>query len=74
MNPMFRLNKIGKNPHLVSDRDNLDSDCKTVNAFVNALSAPDGSMESLARPSTPRMHRQALICIWISLYGNHLHG
>ena len=53
----FRLNKIGKNPHLVSDRENLDSDCKTVNAIVNALSGPEagGSTDSLT-PPPPRIH------------------
>ena len=46
-----RLNKIGKNPHLVSNRETLDSDCKTMNAIVNALSgcgSDVGSMESLS--------------------------
>ena len=53
----FRLNKIGKNPHLVSDRENLDSDCKTVNAIVNALSGPEaGSADSLNTPPPPRIH------------------
>ena len=51
----YRLNKIGKNPHLVSDRENLDSDCKTVNAIVNALSGSGGSMDSFQQPSTPQM-------------------
>ena len=36
-----RLNKIGKNPNLVSNRDNLDIDTKTVNAFVNAISTKE---------------------------------
>ena len=52
-----RLNKIGKNPHLVSNRETLDSDCKTMNAIVNALSGGGsdvGSLESLPRTSTPR--------------------
>ena len=50
-----RLNKIGKNPHLVSNRETLDSDCKTMNAIVNALSGGSdvGSLESLPRMSTP---------------------
>ena len=53
----YRLNKIGKNPHLVSNRETLDSDCKTMNAIVNALSGGGsdvGSLESLPRTSTPR--------------------
>ena len=33
-----RLNKIGKNPHLVSDRDTLDSDWRQMNALLKALS------------------------------------
>ena len=52
-----RLNKIGKNPHLVSNRETLDSDCKTMNAIVNALSGGGsdvGSLESLPLPSSPR--------------------
>lgn len=32
-----RLNKIGKNPTIVSNREDLQSDCKTVNAIVSAL-------------------------------------
>ena len=54
---LCRLNKIGKNPHLVSNRETLDSDCKTMNAIVNALSggSDPGSLESLPHPSTPRL-------------------
>ena len=58
-----RLNKIGKNPHLVSNRETLDSDCKTMNAIVNALSGGGsdvGSLESLPRASTPRPNLQDL--------------
>ena len=58
-----RLNKIGKNPHLVSNRETLDSDCKTMNAIVNALSGGGsdvGSLESLTRTSTPRPNLQDL--------------
>ena len=58
-----RLNKIGKNPHLVSNRETLDSDCKTMNAIVNALSGGGsdvGSLESLPLPSTPRPNLQDL--------------
>ena len=57
-----RLNKIGKNPHLVSNRETLDSDCKTMNAIVNALSGGGsdvGSLESLPL-STPRPNLQDL--------------
>ena len=53
----LRLNKIGKNPHLVSNRETLDSDCKTMNAIVNALSGGGsdvGSMESLPQSFHPR--------------------
>ena len=53
----FRLNKIGKNPHLVSNRETLDSDCKTMNAIVNALSGGGsdvGSLESLPQSFHPR--------------------
>ena len=35
------MNKIGKNPNLVPNRDNLDIDTKTVNAFVNAISTKE---------------------------------
>lgn len=34
-----RLNKIGKNPSIVSNREDLTNDCKTVNAIVNALAS-----------------------------------
>ena len=34
----LRLNKIGKNPHLVSDRETLDSDWRQMNALLKALS------------------------------------
>ena len=46
----------------MSDRDNLDSDCKTVNAIVNALSArgdDNGSLESLQhQPHQRRQYQQ----------------
>ncbi|CAL4084769.1 unnamed protein product [Meganyctiphanes norvegica] len=32
-----RLNKIGKNPSIVSNREDLSNDCKAVTAIVNAL-------------------------------------
>ena len=35
---LLRLNKIGKNPHLVSDRETLDSDWRQMNALLKALS------------------------------------
>jgi hypothetical protein len=63
---MFSLNKIGKNPHLVSDRENLVSDCQTMNAIVNALSAsrsPGGSSESLTH------HPQQAGVIFCSVLG-----
>ncbi|XP_069941624.1 potassium/sodium hyperpolarization-activated cyclic nucleotide-gated channel 3 isoform X2 [Cherax quadricarinatus] len=34
-----RLNKIGKNPSIVSNREDLTNDCKTVNAIVTALAS-----------------------------------
>ena len=44
----LRLNKIGKNPHLVSERDTLESDCQQMNDIVAALSAADNdSLDSL---------------------------
>ena len=64
-----RLNKIGKNPHLVSNRETLDSDCKTMNAIVNALSGGGsdvGSLESLPQSFHPRNNlRQHW---WISMF------
>ena len=45
---LFRLNKIGKNPHLVSERETLESDCQQMNDIVAALSAADNdSLDSL---------------------------
>ncbi|GAB6019970.1 hypothetical protein CHUAL_001497 [Chamberlinius hualienensis] len=41
-----RLNKIGKNPSIVSNREDLQTDCKTVNAIVNALSVQSGQTTS----------------------------
>jgi hypothetical protein len=61
-NFLSSLNKIGKNPHLVSDRENLESDCQTMNAIVNALSAgrsPCGSTESLGGENSHHHHHQA---------------
>ena len=44
----FRLNKIGKNPHMVSERETLVSDCQQMNDIVAALSAADNdSLDSL---------------------------
>lgn len=33
----FRLHKIGKNPHLVSSRATLESDCRQISDIVSAL-------------------------------------
>ena len=45
---LFRLNKIGKNPHMVSERETLESDCQQMNDIVAALSAADNdSLDSL---------------------------
>ena len=64
----FRLNKIGKNPTMVSNREDLQSDCKTVNAIVSGMSAGGhsgpGSTEEFGgqhlghrrRSSTGRIH------------------
>lgn len=64
----FRLNKIGKNPTMVSNREDLQSDCKTVNAIVSGMSAgghsEPGSTEEFGgqhlghrrRSSTGRIH------------------
>ena len=41
VNKSFRLNKIGKNPHLVSERETLESDCRQMNDIVRALSAAE---------------------------------
>lgn len=49
---LYRLNKIGKNPHLVSERETLDSDCRQMNDIVNALSAAE--TDSMESPSPSR--------------------
>ena len=41
-----RLHKIGKNPHLVSNRANLESDCRQISDIVSAL-AQAGSAPAL---------------------------
>lgn len=41
-----RLNKIGKNPSMVSNREDFHTDCKTMNAIVNALSVQSGQTTS----------------------------
>lgn len=51
---LCRLNKIGKNPNLVTHKEeDLGSESKTINAVVNALAAEadhvNGSDESVAR-------------------------
>jgi len=52
-----RLNKIGKNPCLVSNKENLSSeDSKTVDAFLKALATKE-SVDSFDKPSTPREHQ-----------------
>ena len=66
---LFRLNKIGKNPHLVSNRETLDSDCKTMNAIVNALSGGGsdvGSLESLPQSFHPRNNLRWALFIGIT--------
>lgn len=55
----FRLNKIGKNPHMVSTRETLESDCQTMNAIVNALSAADEGAES-SQESLNLSHRSQI--------------
>lgn len=51
----YRLNKIGKNPTMVSTREDLQSDCKTVNAIVSALqSERSGSTEDMIGHSLSR--------------------
>ena len=42
---------------MVSNRETLDSDCKTMNAIVNALSggSDSGSIDSMHHPPTPRL-------------------
>jgi hypothetical protein len=51
-----RLNKIGKNPCLVSNKENLSAeDSKTVDAFLKALATKE-SVDSFDKPSTPREH------------------
>ncbi|XP_059350923.1 potassium/sodium hyperpolarization-activated cyclic nucleotide-gated channel 3-like [Daphnia carinata] len=63
-----RLNKIGKNPTMVSNREDLQSDCKTVNAIVSGMTtgghSGPGSTEEFGghhlghrrRSSTGRIH------------------
>ena len=53
------MNKIGKNPHLVSNRETLDSDCKTMNAIVNALSG-GSSLDSPPPSPSPVDHLKDL--------------
>ena len=35
-----RLNKIGRDPHLVSDRATLEADWRQMTALLNSLSSP----------------------------------
>jgi hypothetical protein len=51
---VHRLNKIGKDPQMLSSRATLESDCQQMNAIVNALSA-ESERESIGTPSTPRV-------------------
>eukprot|EP00090_Calanus_glacialis_P035889 TRINITY_DN61207_c0_g1_i1.p1 TRINITY_DN61207_c0_g1~~TRINITY_DN61207_c0_g1_i1.p1 ORF type:complete len:556 (+),score=159.93 TRINITY_DN61207_c0_g1_i1:195-1670(+) len=55
-----RLNKIGKNPLLVSNRANLESDTKQMNDIVNALSQAeiDSVQSTYQRPDTPRIYNE----------------
>jgi len=55
-----RLNKIGKNPLLVSNRANLESDTKQMNDIVNALSQAeiDSVQSTYQRPATPRIFNE----------------
>ena len=58
LSPPPRLNKIGKNPCLVSNKENLSSeDSKTVDAFLKALATKE-SVDSFDKPSTPRQLEQ----------------
>lgn len=47
-----RLNKIGKNPSIVSNREDLQTDCRTVSALVSAIAVqePDPSSEEEPEP------------------------
>lgn len=58
-----RLNKIGKNPSIVSNRDELQADFKTVNALVNAiaLQEPDASSTESKSLSPPGSAAQSNI-------------
>jgi hypothetical protein len=59
-----RLNKIGKNPCLVSNKENLSAeDSKTVDAFLKALATKE-SVDSFDKPSTPREHSPFLHFIY----------
>lgn len=42
----YRLNKIGKNPSIVSNRDEMTNDGKTVNAIVTALASVAATEQS----------------------------
>ncbi|XP_064474894.1 potassium/sodium hyperpolarization-activated cyclic nucleotide-gated channel 2-like [Ornithodoros turicata] len=47
-----RLNKIGKNPCIVSQREDLRVDLNTVTALLQSAQSPDGSPDSCDRKST----------------------
>ncbi|XP_043231625.1 potassium/sodium hyperpolarization-activated cyclic nucleotide-gated channel 3-like isoform X4 [Amphibalanus amphitrite] len=48
-----RLNKIGKNPSIVSNREDLQSDCRTVNALVSAIAVQEPEGPSSEEESEP---------------------
>ncbi|KAK2718797.1 potassium/sodium hyperpolarization-activated cyclic nucleotide-gated channel 3-like isoform X2 [Artemia franciscana] len=54
-----RLNKIGKNPNMVSTREDFQHDCKTVNALVNSLAMQAGPGSDESFESVPNI-RQAM--------------
>ncbi|KAG0723922.1 Potassium/sodium hyperpolarization-activated cyclic nucleotide-gated channel 4 [Chionoecetes opilio] len=62
-----RLNKIGKNPSIVSNREDLTNDCKTVNAIVNALASVaateqcDGTSSEESMDGKGRHHHHNLL-------------
>ena len=60
MHSYCRLNKIGKNPLIVSNRANLESDCKQMNDIVKALSQAeiDSVQSTFQRPGTPHIYNE----------------
>ena len=58
---MLRLHKIGKNPHLVSSRATLESDCRQISDLVSALAQAEGdgsNQSTLTGSDTPRLYRE----------------